>query len=128
MFNCDGTGVTPGLDTVTYGTPYTGGAAISVTLDDAANDNDGMGNTADNVQGDCERIIGTANGDTINATNADQGVQLFGRLGGDTLTGSGFDDLLNGEDGTDAGDCGRRDRHRHQHRNPAGGGQRCELN
>ena len=32
-FNCDGTGATPGVDTVTYGTPYTGGAAISVTLD-----------------------------------------------------------------------------------------------
>ncbi len=98
--------MTPGVDTVTYGTPYTGGAAISVTLDDAANDNDGMGNVTDNVGGDCERIIGTANGDTINAAAADQGVQLFGRLGGDTLTGSGFDDLLNGEDGTDAGDCG----------------------
>ena len=105
-FNCDGTGVTPGVDTVTYGTPYTGGAAISVTLDDAANDNDGMGNATDNVIGDCERIIGTANGDTINAASADQGVQLFGRLGGDTLTGSGFDDLLNGEDGTDVGNCG----------------------
>ncbi len=71
-FNCDGSGATPGVDTVTYGTPYTGGAAISVTLDDAANDNDGMGNTTDNVQGDCERIIGTANGDTINAAGADQ--------------------------------------------------------
>ena len=106
VFNCDGTGATPGVDTVTYGNPYTGGAAISVDLDDAADDNDGMGNTTENVQGDCERIIGTANGDTIDATNADQGVQLFGRLGGDTLTGSGFDDLLNGEDGTDVGNCG----------------------
>ena len=103
-FNCDGTG-TAGFDTVTYGTPYTGGAAISITLDDVANDDDGMGNTTDNVQGDCERIIGTANGDTINATGADQAVQLFGRLGGDTLTDGPFDDLLNGEGGTDTANC-----------------------
>ena len=103
-FNCDGTG-TAAVDTVTYGTPYTGGAAISVTLDDTANDNDGMGNVTDNVMGDCERIIGTANADTINATGADQGVQLFGRGGGDILTDGPFDDLLNGEDGTDTGNC-----------------------
>ena len=75
-----------------------------------------MGNT-DNVNGDCERIIGNANGDTINATAADQGVQLFGRLGNDTLTDSAFNDLLNGEGGTDTGELHqRRDRHRHQHR------------
>ena len=105
-FNCDGTGAA-GFDTVTYGAPYVDAAApgISVTLDDAANDGDGFGNT-DNVNGDCERIIGSAQADTIDATGADQGVQLFGRLGGDTLTGSGFDDLLNGEDGTDVGNCG----------------------
>ncbi len=65
-------GCAAGFDTVTYGTPYTGAAAISVTLDDAANDNDGLGNVTDNVHGDCERIIGTANGDTINAAAADQ--------------------------------------------------------
>ena len=104
-FNCDGTGATPGVDTVTYGTPYTGGGAISVTLDDAANDNDGMGNTTDNVQGDCERIIGTANGDTINAAGADQAVQLFGRLGNDILTDGPGNDLLNGEGGTDTANC-----------------------
>ena len=107
-FNCDGTGATPGVDTVTYGAPFVDAAApgISVTLDDVANDNDGFGNAADNVQGDCERIIGNAQVDTINAAAADQGVQLFGRLGNDTLTGSGFNDLLNGEGGTDTGNCG----------------------
>ena len=106
VFNCDGSTGTAGFDTVTYGTPYTGGAAISITLDDVANDNDGMGNLTDNVQGDCERIIGTGGNDTIDATGADQGVQLFGRLGDDTLTDSTFDDLLNGEGGTaDVANC-----------------------
>ncbi len=68
-FNCDGTGATPGFDTVTYGAPYVDAAApgISVTLDDVANDGDGFGNT-DNVNGDCERIIGNAQADTINAS------------------------------------------------------------
>ena len=105
-FNCDGTGATPGVDTVSYGAPFVDAAApgISVTLDDVANDGDGFGNT-DNVNGDCERIIGNAQGDTINATAADQAVQLFGRLGNDTLTDSTFDDLLNGEGGTDTANC-----------------------
>ena len=77
---------------------------ISVTLDDAANDGDGFGNT-DNVNGDCERIIGNAQADTINAAGADQAVQLFGRLGDDTLTDGPFGDLLNGEGGTDTANC-----------------------
>ena len=105
-FNCDGTAGAAGFDTVTYGAPYVDAAApgISVTLDDAANDGDGFGNT-DNVNGDCERIIGNAQADTINAAAADQAVQLFGRLGNDTLTDGPGDDTLNGEGGTDTANC-----------------------
>ena len=71
----------PGFDTVTYGVPlvYSVAPGISVSLDDAANDNDGWGNATENVNGDIERLIGTAQDDTINATGADQDVQLFGR-------------------------------------------------
>jgi RTX calcium-binding nonapeptide repeat (4 copies) len=105
VFNCDGSGAA-GFDTVTYGTPYTGFlAAVSVTLDDAANDNDGFGNAGDNVNGDCERIIGSPGADTIDATGADQAVQLFGRAGDDTLTDGPGDDLLNGEADTDTANC-----------------------
>jgi len=105
VFNCDGTTGAAGFDTVTYGSPYTGGGAISVTLDNNANDNDGMGNTTENVQSDCNRIIGTANADVINATASASdniGVQLFGRAGDDVLTDGPFDDLLNGEGNTTA--------------------------
>ncbi len=77
---------------------------INVTLDDVANDGDGWGGT-DNVNGDCERIIGNAQADTIDATGADQAVQLFGRLGNDILTDGPEDDLLNGEGGTDTANC-----------------------
>ncbi len=73
-FNCDGTGATPGVDTVTYGAPFVDAAApgISVDTDNVADDSDGFGNTGDNVQSDCERIIGNAQADTINATAAAQ--------------------------------------------------------
>ena len=41
---------------------------ITVTLDDVANDGRRLGQRTDNVNGDCERIIGNAQADTINAT------------------------------------------------------------
>ncbi|MEK6328077.1 MAG: hypothetical protein AABM66_11230 [Actinomycetota bacterium] len=104
VFNGDGAG-TAGFDTVTYGFPYTGNTGISVDLDDVADDNDGFGNTADNVNGDIERVIGNTGGDTINATAADQAVSLFGRAGVDTLTDSAFGDYLNGEGGADTYNC-----------------------
>ena len=74
-FNCDGTGATPGVDTVTYGAPFVDAAApgISIDTDNVADDSDGFGNAGDNVQSDCERIIGNAQADTINATAADSG-------------------------------------------------------
>ncbi len=105
IFNGDGTTGAAGFDTVTYGFPFTGGGGISVDLDDVADDNDGFGNTGDNVNGDIERVIGNSSGDTINATAADQAVSLFGRLGNDTLTDSTFGDFLNGEGGADTINC-----------------------
>ena len=105
VFNGDGSG-NAGFDTVTYGFPFTGAPGISVDLDDVGpDDNDGFGNTADNVNGDIERVIGNSGDDTINATAADQAVSLFGRLGIDTLTDSTFGDFLNGEGGADTINC-----------------------
>jgi hypothetical protein len=121
IFDGDGSG-TAGFDTVTYGLPYSGhaqttatatggscstagsGFAVRVTLDGTANDCDGFGNT-DNVHTDIERLIGSGLPDYLNGTGAAQGVQLFGRLGNDTLIGSPNGDFLDGEGGTDTLDC-----------------------
>jgi hypothetical protein len=95
-----------GFDTVTYGIPYTGVGALNITLNDLGDDTDGFGNSLENVNGDVERVIGGGAFDVINATGADQAVQLFGRLGNDTLTDGPFDDLLDGEGGgTDTANC-----------------------
>jgi hypothetical protein len=106
-----------GFDTVTYGSPYTGAVtsaacavsavnyAVRVTLDDVANDCDGFGNVTDNVNGDIERVVGSGANDYIDATAADQDVQLFGGLGDDFMIDSTFNDLLNGQDGTDTANC-----------------------
>ena len=117
VFDGDGSG-NDGFDTVTYGTPfvYAGAEAISVTIGGGANDNDGWGNTSENINADIERIIGSSGNDSINATGftvvpasgtevGQLGVQLFGRLGNDTLTDSPGNDLLNGEGGTDTANC-----------------------
>ena len=117
VFDGDGSG-NDGFDTVTYGTPlvYAGAEAISVTIGGGANDNDGWGNTTENINADIERIIGSSGSDSINATGftvvpasgtevGQLGVQLFGRLGNDTLTDSPGNDLLNGEGGTDTANC-----------------------
>jgi hypothetical protein len=91
---------------VTYGIPYTGVGALNITLNDLGDDTDGFGNSLENVNGDVERVIGGGAFDVINATGADQAVQLFGRLGNDTLTDGPFDDLLDGEGGgTDTANC-----------------------
>jgi RTX calcium-binding nonapeptide repeat (4 copies) len=115
-FNGDGSG-NAGFDTVTYGAPYTGhttsggtclmtvNRAVEVTLDDSGNDCDGFGNTTESVNGDINRLIGSPLADSINAAGADQDVQLFGRLGDDLLTDGPFNDLLNGEGGTDTVSC-----------------------
>jgi Ca2+-binding RTX toxin-like protein len=94
-----------GVDTVTYGIPYTGVGDLSIVSNGGAVSNDGWGNTAELVGGTVERIIGNSGNDTLNATLAEQAVQLFGRLGNDTLTDSAFDDLLDGEGGTDTVNC-----------------------
>jgi glucose/arabinose dehydrogenase len=118
-----------GLDTVTYGTPYSSFAAgISVDLDDNADDNDGFGNTTENLFGDIERVIGSPLADTINASAADQGVQLFGRALNDTLTGSSFGDHLDGEAGSDTLNCGLgTDSYRHDGSGPAPVGCETQL-
>ena len=116
VFDGDGAG-NDGFDTVTYGLPYVyaGAEAINVTIGGAADD-DGWGNVAENINSDIERVIGSGGNDTINATGyvttapsgtevGQLGVQLFGRLGNDTLTDSLGDDLLNGEGGTDTANC-----------------------
>jgi hypothetical protein len=114
----------PGIDTVTYGFPYTGVGNLSIVIDGGAVSNDGMGNTTETVGGTIERVIGNANFDTLDATLADQGVQLFGRSGADQLTDSAFDDTLDGEGGTDTANCvnGGFDTHRNIETNNG-----CEL-
>jgi hypothetical protein len=117
-FNGDGSG-NDGLDTVTYGTPYTATGNLNITIAGTVfgvnNDTDNFGGS-DDVLGDIERIIGNGGNDIINATGyipipasgtevGQLGVQLFGRLGNDTLTDSPGDDFLNGEGGTDTINC-----------------------
>jgi Ca2+-binding RTX toxin-like protein len=96
---------TPGIDTVTYGLPYTGVGDLNIAINGGAVSNDGWGNTTETIGGTIERVIGNSGNDTLNATAAEQAVQLFGRLGNDTLTDSPFDDLLDGEAGTDTINC-----------------------
>ncbi|HXE99979.1 MAG TPA: calcium-binding protein [Solirubrobacterales bacterium] len=118
IFDGDGTTGAAGFDTVTYGTPYTGavaatcagqavtaGFAVNLDTDNAADDCDGFGNTTENVHSDIERIVGSGAADRVNAASANQGVQLLGRDGNDTLLGSPFGDFLWGEDGADTLDC-----------------------
>jgi Ca2+-binding RTX toxin-like protein len=117
VFDGDGSG-NDGFDTVTYSAPfvYAGAEAITVSIGGGANDNDGWGNTTENINADIERILGSSGNDSIDATGftvvpasgtevGQLGVQLFGRLANDTLTDSPGDDLLNGEGGTDTGNC-----------------------
>ena len=66
-----------GSDSVTY-TTNTVAQAICVTLDGAANDNDGTAGT-DNIADDVENVYGGAGNDTIDASAAIQGVALWGR-------------------------------------------------
>ena len=93
---CDGSGATCTVTVV---------RAVEVTFDDAANDCDGFGTTTENVNGDINRLIGSGLTDSLSGAGADQDVQLFGRLGDDLLTDGPFNDLLNGEGGTDTANC-----------------------
>ncbi len=92
-----------GTDTVTY-TSNTSSQPISVTLDNTANDSDGLGGT-DNIKSDNEVIYGGNGDDSINATGAGSGVALWGRPGADNLLGSPFNDILRGEAGADTLNC-----------------------
>ena len=104
-----------GTDQVTY-TTNTAAQPIDVTLNDIADDDDGLGGT-DNIAADMEYVFGGAGDDTIDASAATQGVSLWGRAGNDTLIGSAENDFLRGELGADTLDCARR-RQRHVRRRP----------
>jgi Ca2+-binding RTX toxin-like protein len=92
-----------GVDRVTY-TANTAAQNLTVTLDDTANDGDGVAGT-DNVRTDIEYVYGGAGADSINATSALQGVSLWGGANADTLTGSAFDDFIDGQAGIDNINC-----------------------
>lgn len=105
----DGTAGTAGTDTLAAGLPYAP-TALNITLDNVANDNDGLGQADDNIHSDMDTIIGGPANDVINASAlgiGTHGVSLFGRDGNDTLTGSQNNDFLNGEADTtfDTLDC-----------------------
>ena len=91
-----------GTDGVTYSNLTSGG--VTVTIDGVAND--GLSGGTDNVGTSVEKVYGTASGDNISGASAPAGVSLFGNGGGDTLTGSAFNDLLDGGANTDTGNCG----------------------
>jgi hypothetical protein len=106
VFNGDGTGTgAAGMDTVTYGFPYTGVGSLSITIGaGGANDVDGYGGT-DDVQNDINRVIGNSGNDTIDGTSAIQALSLFGRAGTDTLTDGPLGDFMNGEADPDTYNC-----------------------
>ena len=88
-----------GSDTVSY-TANSASQPIDLTLNGAADDNDGTAGT-DDIGVDVESVYGGAGNDTIDASLAAQGVSLWGRAGDDTLIGSAFNDFLRGEAGAD---------------------------
>lgn len=84
-----------GDDTVVYATRT---AAVSVSLDDLAND--GAAGEGDNVRPSIDRAVGGSGNDTL-AGDAG-GNHLTGNGGDDTLVGAGGDDTLDGGAGTDS--------------------------
>lgn len=97
----------PGTDGVTYSNLTAGG--VTVTIDNVANDGLTSGPPhapTDNVQTTVEKVYGTAFADTISGAGAPAGVSLFGNAGNDTLTGSPFNDFIDGGANTDTANCG----------------------
>lgn len=79
---------------------YSGAAAVSVTLDDVAND--GAAGEGDNVKSDIESISGGDGNDVLDASSAaTEPKTLSGGRGDDTLTGGAKDDVLSGDNGFD---------------------------
>ena len=93
-----------GTDAVTY-TQNSLGQPVFVSLDGAANDSDGTSAGAENVNSDIETVYGSGGSDVINASDAAQGVSLFGRDGDDILFGSAFADFIDGQAGADSLNC-----------------------
>jgi Ca2+-binding RTX toxin-like protein len=83
-----------GRDQVSYDESTSG---VSVSLNDRPDD--GQVGEGDNVSGDLEVIVGSAQDDTL--TGGPSAVELQGGYGDDTLIGSSQNDLLSGGDGTD---------------------------
>jgi 6-phosphogluconolactonase (cycloisomerase 2 family) len=84
-----------GVDTATYATRTT---AVTVTLDNVANDGDsGDGSTHDNVKSDIENVIGGKGADSLTGSAANN--KLTGGLGADSLLGLGGNDTLFANDG-----------------------------
>lgn len=90
----------PGTDLVTYARAP---AAVTVTLDDVAND--GHSGENDNVASDVEDVVGTAYADTLVGNAAAN--QFEGGEGNDTLTGFAGSDGLSGGRGNDTINGGR---------------------
>ena len=85
-----------GVDTVDYS--QAGG--INIQIDGIANDYDGQGSAAENVDVDIEVVIGGAGIDTLIGGAAPN--ILKGGAGDDSLSGGGGDDELDGEGGNDS--------------------------
>jgi Ca2+-binding RTX toxin-like protein len=86
-----------GIDTGTYGTRTT---AVTVDIDDIADDgnsNDGPAGARDNLKTDVENLIGGSGADTLTGSTGNN--KLTGGLGADSLFGLGGNDSLFANDG-----------------------------
>lgn len=70
-------------------------AAVTVTINNVANDGQSGGAEGDNVRTDIENLRGGSNDDTLTGSTGDN--QIEGVGGGDTVMGIGGDDALFGE-------------------------------
>ena len=76
------------------------GLAVSVTLDDIANDGSPSVPEQDNVKSDIEDVAGGSGNDTLVGNGLAN--KLFGGAGNDNLRGGGGNDELHGGDGADS--------------------------
>jgi Ca2+-binding RTX toxin-like protein len=82
----------PGSDQADYGDHS---AAVTVTINNIANDGQGGGAEGDNVRTDIENLRGGSNNDTLTGSTLDN--QIEGLGGNDTIMGIGGDDSLFGD-------------------------------
>jgi len=83
-------------------------AGYSITFDDIANDGARGISGQLNFRSDIESVIGTSGMDVLDAGARSAGTYLNGGFNNDTLIGSAYADLLEGDDGADSidGDAG----------------------